>query len=171
MLRPIHGMFLGEMSHGFVTHRGEKRLPTPAGSIKTNGTSSKSALSNFYAWAYVLPQAENAAALKLKKSGYGAAVGSSPRFPAARLAPAFRPAPVTLLSPCTFFGSAQVWLRLGRVKKNCVFLRSPLALHFLWLRPSLAAPRESEEKLRFSSLSSRLALSLAPPKFGCASGE
>ena len=48
---------------------------------------------------------------------------------------------------------------------------SPLALHFLWLRPSLATPRESEEKLRFSSLSSRLALSLAPPKFGCASGE
>lgn len=39
---------------------------------------------------------------------------------------------------------------------------SPLALHFLWLRPSLAAPRESEEKLRFSSLSSRLALTLHP---------
>lgn len=39
---------------------------------------------------------------------------------------------------------------------------SPLALHFLWLRPSLATPRESEEKLRFSSLSSRLALTLHP---------
>lgn len=39
---------------------------------------------------------------------------------------------------------------------------SPLALHFLWLRPSLATPQESEEKLRFSSLSSRLALTLHP---------
>ena len=78
---------------------------------------------------HALRQAESAAALRLKKSGDGAVVGSSPRFPAARLAPAFRPAPVTLLSPCTFFGSAQVWLRLGRVKKNCVFLHSPLALH------------------------------------------